>query len=473
MKKSLSIRVHLGLSHALLLVTSLGIIGFIWSVSEYRVITRQLQVVLVQRVSLLAVIVSHEIHEHDELTWNEAEIHAVGEEGNLPAVYFNNSDVMYELIPGTVSPSQAELLRRLREEHPVDNGDYATLIHSEAESTSIYAAARVLDEQGQVVGTVCMLMPIGYLDAYISRLRLVLAAAIVLAALSGVAVSMLLDRYFAKQFTHAQGLAASVAKGNYELRIPETGPTELRDLSHYLNQMAEKLEVQLRTRQTLLANVAHELARPLAGLQLGIESLRKGAIDNADLADDLLVDMGQTIRRLERLIDDITLAARPEHNPIALQRSALAVEPFLKGVATRFWSLANFRELKLDVQVEAGLPPVWADERRINQIIGNLMDNAIKFTPPGNTISLSAELAGPGRIRFQVRDGGQGISDEELSHIFEPFYQGDVGRRIKQGMGLGLPIARQLALAHGGSLTLNNHPAGGTVASLLLPAADA
>lgn len=473
MKKSLSIRAYLGLSHVLLLAISLGIIGLVWSVSEYRLITEQLEAVLHQRVDLLADFVSHEIQEHDQLTLDEAEFRVVDQQDNMLAVFFDNSDVLHELMPGTVSPLQADVFRELQSEHQVSEGGYTTLIHTGSESTSIYAASRVIDGQDEVIGTVSMLMPIGYLDTYMTNLRLVLAGAILIAALSGVGVSMLLDRFFAGQFERAQRLAASVARGNYELQIPEKGPTELRNLSHYLNQMAEQLLEQLKVRQTLLANVAHELARPLAGLQLGIESLRKGAIDDADLADDLLVDMGQTVRRLERLIDDITLAARPERNPIELQCTELAVEPFLKGVATRYWSLANSRELKLDVQVEPGLPPAWADERRINQIMGNLMDNAIKFTPPGNTIRLSAEPAGTAAIRFQVKDGGQGISAEEIGHLFEPFYQGDVGRRIKQGMGLGLSIARQLALAHGGSLTLQNHPEGGTLALLILPAADA
>ena len=268
-------------------------------------------------------------------------------------------------------------------------------------------------------------------------------------------------------------MAATVANGNYKLRIPEAGPTELRDLSHYLNQMAEKLQEQLKTRQRLLANVAHELARPLAGLQLGIESLRKGALQDPDLADDLLVSMGFTVHRLEGLIDDITLAAQPETSPVVLNPTALAVEPFLQGVATRFWSLADSRGLRLEVRVEADLPPVYADEKRLNQIIGNLMDNAIKFTPRGKTICLFAECACEETIRILVKDGGKGISPEEAEHLFEPFYQGDVGRRIKQGMGLGLSIAQQLAHVHGGSLTLENHPEGGTLAILTLPIADA
>jgi signal transduction histidine kinase len=240
-----------------------------------------------------------------------------------------------------------------------------------------------------------------------------------------------------------------------------------------LNQMAEKLQEQLKTRRTLLANVAHELARPLAGLQLGIESLRKGAIQDPDLADDLLVSMGQTIRRVEDLIDDITLAAQPDPSRIELHPTALAVEPFLQGVSTRFWSLAESRGSRLEVQVEAGMPFVLADEKRLNQIVGNLVDNAIKFTPHGKTIRLSAECAEDGYGRLLVHDGGIGISPDEAEHLFEPFYQGDVGRRIKQGMGLGLSIAQQLAQAHGGCLTLENSPEGGTLAILTLPVADA
>ncbi len=473
MKKSFSIRAYLGLSHALLLVISLGAIGFIWSYNEYRVITQELQGLMKERVSLLSNIIGHEIAEHGEVKVDNTEFPIIGHEKNLLAVYIDNSGSRYELVPGTVSPRQFDLFSQLSGEYPVYTDSYATLVHSDFEATSVYAAAPVRDADNRSIGTVCLLMPLGELEAYITRLRWLLLGAIITVAFLGVGVSILLTNYFSRQFSQAQGLAATVASGDYYLRIPETGPTELRDLARYLNQMAEKLQLQLKTRQTLLANVAHELARPLAGLQLGIESLRKGAIQDPDLADDLLVNMGQTIRRVEDLIDDITLAAQPDTSPIKLYRTALAVEPFLQGVSTRFWSLAESRGSRLEVRVEAGLPLVLADEKRLNQIVGNLVDNAIKFTPHGKTIRLSAECAGDGFVRLLVHDGGMGISPDETEHLFEPFYQGDVGRRIKQGMGLGLSIAHQLAQAHGGSLALENSPEGGTLAILTLPAADA
>ena len=473
MKRSFSIRTYLGLSHALLLVISLGAIGFIWSRNEYRVITQELQDLMRERVSLLSHIISHEFAEYGEVKLDRAEFPIIDQEKNLLAVYIDYSGSLYELIPGTVSPRQEELFRELSGEHPVYEDNYVSLIHSEAESTSVYAAAPVVDTKNQTIGMVCLLMPLGDLETYILRLRWLLISAIVVVALLGVGVSILITNYFSRQFSQAQELAATVADGDYLLRIPEAGPTELRDLSRYLNQMAEKLQNQLKTRQTLLANVAHELARPLAGLQLGIESLRKGAIQDPELADDLLVSMEQTIRRFESLIDDITLAAQPETRPIELNPAALAVEPFLKGVATRFWTLAESRGIKLEVRVEAGLPSVLADEKRLNQIIGNLVDNAVKFTSPKGIIHLSAECTDADNIRFLVHDSGKGISPDEVDHLFEPFYQGDIGRRIKQGMGLGLAIAQQLTQAHGGTLTLENHPEGGTLAILILPAADA
>ncbi len=473
MKKSLSIRAYLGLSHALLLIISLGAIGFIWSRNEYRVITGELLNLMHERVTLLSNIVSHEFAEHGEVRLDKAEFPIVNQEKNLLAVYIDTSDRLYELVPGTVSSVQQDAFRQFSAEHPVYDTSYATLIHPEFESTSVYAAAPVFDPQHEQIGIVCLILPIGDLDSYIVRLRWLLLGAIVVVAFVGVGVSFLLTNYFSLQFSRAQGLAANVASGDYQLRIPEAGPTELRDLSRYLNQMAEKLQEQMKTRQTLLSNVAHELARPLAGLQLGIESLRKGAIQNPELADDLLVSMGQTIRRFEALIDDITLAAQPATRQIELHRKALAVEPFLQGLATRFWSLANSREVRLEVRVDAGLPPVSADERRLNQIMGNLLDNAIKFTPPGKTVRLSAECAEGASVRLMVHDEGQGIPPEEAWQIFEPFYQGDIGRRIKQGMGLGLSIANQLAQAHGASLVLENHPEGGALAILTLPAADA
>jgi len=472
MKKSVGIRTYLFFSQAILLIASLGSIGFIWSRNEYAVITQELQTLLTQRAGLLSNIVGHELAEHGQTVLERDEFPQIHIEENMRAVYIDNAGVLYELVRGSVNPAEAELFLQLDDEYSDRADSFSTVVSTKSDSTSLFAASPVFNGQQQI-GEVCLLMPIGYLDDYIARLRLILAGAIFLVIFIGAGGSTLLTNYFSRQFSRAQGLAATVAEGNYHVHIPEEGPTELRDLSRYLNQMAERLDSQVKVRRTLLANVAHELARPLAGLQMGIESLRKGALQDPDFADDLLVNMGQTIRRLESLIDDVTLAAHPENRPVELYCSALALGPFLQGMATRFWTQAELRESRLDVRVEPNLPPVYADEKRLNQIVGNLVDNAIKFTERGGHIHLSAECADENNVCITVRDGGPGIAKEDLETIFEPFYQGDIGRRIKQGMGLGLAIAYQLANAHGGSLELKNHPEGGVIAILTLPMARA
>jgi len=468
MKSSLGIRSYLFISHAILLATSLGAIGFIWSRNEYKVLTQELQKLVIQRVELLSNVVGHEIAEHGQVILEREEFPQVHIEENIRAVYIDNAGMLFELIKGTVNSREEQLFLQLSSEY-YEEDSFTTIVDSEHESTSLYAVSPVLNSSGQRIGKVCLLMPIEYLDVYITRLRLILVGAILFVILLGAGGSTLLTNYFSRQFTRAQELAATVAEGDYNLRIPEEGPTELRDISRYLNQLAHKLQEQVKMRRTLLANVAHELARPLAGLQLGIESLRKGAIQNPDLADDLLVSMGQTIRRLEDLVDDVTLAAHPENRPIELNCTALAVEPFLQGIATRFWALAESRGIKLEVQVEGHLPSVYADEKRLNQIMGNLMDNAVKFTPHGKRIRLLAERKDKNSIQIRVHDGGSGFSSDEIEHLFEPFYQGNIGRRIKQGMGLGLAIAQQLAQAHNGKLEVTNHPAGGGLVILTLP----
>jgi len=471
MKRSLSIRTYLFISHAILLAISLGAIGFIWSRNEYQVLTQELQNQVVQRADQISNIVGHEIAEHGMVLFENSEFPQVHLAENMHAVFIDNSTELYELKHGTINSQETELFLELNSEHYTNNVSFSTLVKAELESTSVYAAAPVFDAYDQRIGTICLLLPIGYLDSYIARLRLLLMGAILFVILLGAGGSTLLTNYFSHQFSRAQGLAATVAEGDYHLRIPEEGPTELRDISRYLNQLAGKLQEQVQMRRTLLSNVVHELARPLAGLQLGIESLRKGAIQDPDLADDLLVNMGQTIRRLESLIDDITLAAKPENHPVELKRSTLTLEPFLQGIATRFWSLAESRGIKFEVQIEADIPSVYVDERRLNQIMGNLVDNAVKFTPHGKRIFLLAERGDKNNIHIKVHDGGSGFSPEEMEHLFEPFYQGNIGRHIKQGMGLGLAIAQQLAQAHGGQLELTNHPNGGGLAILTLPIA--
>ena len=133
-----------------------------------------------------------------------------------------------------MNSKEADLFLQLGSEYYKISDSFTTLVASASKTTSIYAAAPVLNSQNQRIGMVCLLMPIGYLDSYISRLRWILLAATLVVILMGAGGSTLLTNYFTRQFSRVQALAATVAEGDYHLRIPEEGPTELRDLSRYL-----------------------------------------------------------------------------------------------------------------------------------------------------------------------------------------------------------------------------------------------
>ena len=178
MKKPFSIRTYLTVSYALLLIFSLGGIGFIWSGNEYRVITNGLQNLMRERVELLANVLGHEFAENGAIKWNQAELRFVNNEENLVATYIDNSGLLYELVPGSVSPRQEELFLEISSEHPVYQESFVMLVKPKSEATSIYAAAPVRDNQDQFLGVVCVLMPIGDLDSYIIRLRWLLVVAI-------------------------------------------------------------------------------------------------------------------------------------------------------------------------------------------------------------------------------------------------------------------------------------------------------
>jgi two-component system sensor histidine kinase BaeS len=472
MSRPLGIRAYLAISYSALLILSLGAIGFIWSQNEYRAITRQIESLMRDRVTLLSDVVEHELAENDDIRGGQAQYAGVELSKDTVAVFIDGSGSVVELFPGTVSPADAALFAALSGKYDLPDHSPEPLVKTDTDAGAVYAAAQVFSRDNELLGTVNLLTGLDGLETYVSQVRWMFLGAILVVLLLGVALSTLLANAFSRQFSNAQRLASSVAEGNYQLRLPVTGPAELRVLARSLNRMTETLEEQLQARARLLANVTHELARPLAGLQLGIESLRKGAARDPDLGDDLLVSMEQTIQRFEGLIDDITLAAQPTSRPIDLHLSAIALEPFLRGVATRFWAAANSRRIRFDVSAEEGLPPVLADEKRLGQILGNLVDNALKFTPHGGTIRLSGEKVDDGYERVLVHDGGRGITPDEAEHLFEPFFQGETGRNMKQGMGLGLAISQQLARAQGGSLTLENHPAGGALAILVLPTAN-
>ncbi|HLC06199.1 MAG TPA: HAMP domain-containing sensor histidine kinase [Anaerolineales bacterium] len=462
-----SVRFYLALSHSLFVFLVIGVAAYIWFSQQEQTAERVLRNQLKERARLLATLI--DVNEFSSYGLRLPASYA-SVEGNVRVVLLTPELQVRNLSDRALTPDQVEVT--------VDMGARALKgealtreVYSEDRSSEIiYAAAPLYDPEGRVVGAVCLILPLGEFEASMintrSEVLLIVAGLSLVSLVLGLGVAVFLTR----PLTQAKRFAARVAGGDYSLRLPEEGPRELAELAGHLNRMAGELEKQTDARRMVMANVAHELARPLGGLKLGVESLQAGAISEPDLAEDLLHEMGRTIDGMAALTDDLSQASRPITQPVRLRKTPVEVEPFMADLRSRFSIRAETRGVHIASDLPPVLPTITADDHRLMQIMSNLIDNAIKYTPTGGSVTLSAR-AHDGHVHMEVRDTGPGIPPEELSHLFEPFFRGGSSIRDSQGTGLGLAVARQLAEAHSGRLELTNHPDGGVLARLTLPLA--
>jgi signal transduction histidine kinase len=252
-----------------------------------------------------------------------------------------------------------------------------------------------------------------------------------------------------------------VEAGDFSTRVPETGPREVRALARAFNAMSARLEETEQQRRTALADVSHELRTPLTVIQGNLEALLDGVYpaDPAHL-EPILAET----RILERLIEDLRTLTLAEAGSLVLHREPTDLGTLLTDVAASYRSQADQSGIVLTVTVADDIPTLDIDAARIREVASNLLTNALRHTPRDGRVELLAELAGDEAV-VQVRDTGAGIPPDQLDRIFDRFYRSP----DSPGSGLGLPIARSLADAHGGALTAESSPGGGTTIRFTLP----
>jgi len=261
---------------------------------------------------------------------------------------------------------------------------------------------------------------------------------------------------------------SQMADGQPLARLPEQGPKEIRLLLRAFNTMTEQLQNMEKARQRLLANLVHELGRPLGALLSAIQALAGGAEEDPAVRQELLEGMEAEIRRMRHLLDDLTRLYDQTLGPLELDHKPTALHPWLVQVLSPWREAAQNKGLHWKAELPVDLPAIEIDPDRLAQALGNVVSNAIKYTPPGGEVGLSAGLNGA-EAWIRVRDSGPGITLEEQKRIFVPFYRGPTGRRFPQGMGLGLSIARDLVAAHGGRIEVQSTPGVGSTFTIWLP----
>ena len=224
------------------------------------------------------------------------------------------------------------------------------------------------------------------------------------------------------------------------------------------------------TRREFVSNVSHELRSPLASIRSMVETLSGGAIDDRQTAADFIARIEQDVRRMDTLVSELLELSRLESGQIALDVRPLRLKPIAVDTAAAFHDRSSGRGVLVAVEMPDDLPLVSGESEKIRQVLTNLMDNALKFTPPGGTITLSA-LPDQRNVTTRVANTGDGIAPEHLPHVFERFYKVDRSRHDR-GTGLGLAIVKHIVLAHGGEVDVESSLGEGATFTFTLPRAS-
>lgn len=251
-----------------------------------------------------------------------------------------------------------------------------------------------------------------------------------------------------------QAAAASLAP-----TIPDETLLVLHDLTR-----VRRLET---VRRDFVSNVSHELRTPLASLKALAETLQEGALEDPPAARRFLQQMENEIDNLTQMVRELLELSRIESGRVPLERKWIAASDLVTPAVERMKLQAERAGLTLSLDCPADLPQVWVDRERIEQVLVNLLHNAIKFTPPGGTVQVQLGVEN-GRLLIAVRDSGVGIPPDALERIFERFYKADKARS-GGGTGLGLSIARHLIEAHGGRIWAESALGAGSVFWIALP----
>jgi two-component system sensor histidine kinase BaeS len=341
-------------------------------------------------------------------------------------------------------------------------------------SQSEIANAIVLQNNGRTVG---YLLPAGAANFSPLEERFLvnrLSQAALTAGLIAGGVSLLAALFLAYRLTKPvralTQAARRMASGDLSQRVVVQGKDELGVLGTAFNQMANSLQKAAESRRAMTADIAHELRTPLAVQRANLEALQDGIYP---LTPDTLESILEQNQMLTRLVDDLRTLALADAGELRLELVSTDLPRLVQRNVDRFASQAAAHQVTLRCYLPDGCPAILMDALRIEQVLGNLISNALRHTPPGGTVNVRVGCQG-GRsanlVTLEVQDSGEGIPAEALDHLFERFYRADTSRsRAAGGTGLGLAIARQLVEAHGGRLEAANHPQGGAVFTLSLP----
>jgi two-component system OmpR family sensor kinase/two-component system sensor histidine kinase BaeS len=280
----------------------------------------------------------------------------------------------------------------------------------------------------------------------------------ILPAILTVTIGILLTRRVVHPLADVIAAAQSVAAGDLTARVEVRGPQDLHALTDSFNHMADALQRADSERRNMLADVAHELRTPLSVMRGRLEGILDGIYP---LEEAVIATVLEETYLLERLVDDLRLLTLAETRQLPFDLRLVDLNELAVRAADLFGPQARDAAITLSLETDPAAWPVHADPQRIEQVIGNMVSNALRYTPRGGLVILRVAMMDNG-LTFTVSDDGPGVPQADLPHLFDRFWRGEASRsRAGGGAGLGLAIARQLIEAQGGSVFARNLPGSG------------
>ncbi len=325
--------------------------------------------------------------------------------------------------------------------------------HSQLLGTDLLYVAVPVSSNGRVTGAVRITYPTSTVDDRVRRYRLILLAIALVVLAVAAAVGVALARFVSRPLRDVQRAAGEAAAGDLTARAPEDeGPPEVRALASEFNDMVAQLDTLLRSQQDFVADASHQLRTPLTALRLRLENLERDLDDDGRRELDAAID---EVERLSRLVTGLLVLARAEETPTP---GEIDLNDVVLGRVESWAPYAEELGITLDARVD-GAAPARATRERLDQVLDNLIENALEYSPTGTSVTVAASGS-----EVHVVDEGPGLTDEERERAFDRFWRGGRG----EGSGLGLAIVRRLVEADGGSVELRRADGGGIDAVVVL-----
>ena len=318
------------------------------------------------------------------------------------------------------------------------------------------------------IGAIQLSLQISEVDAMFHRLNWLVITGILVLTILSLIIALIISSSLSNSLRRLTNEARSVAQGDYSHRVQVNGDIEVADLANYFNEMVDKLMEQRSVRQKLLDDIAHELHQPISSLHAAIEVVQ-GASENLPKPIQHLQDalMGE-MERLGRLTESLKVVAESGLEPVVYKQTSVDISSIVNRIVQLNEPKAQQLGIRLISKLPDNLPQVNANKDALVEIFSNLVDNALKYTPGGGQVIVSAGKTQE-RLWIQVSDTGMDLTQEEQKNLFERFYRGDKARARPEGLGLGLAITHELVKAHGGNILVSSAPDRGTTFLVELP----